>query len=66
MIDFFLGLCIFCLGVFWFIYDIKNLEDWNRPMGWTTNFKGIMGSIMTMFLGIAFIFGIIKLSMFCC
>lgn len=65
MIDFFLGLCIFCLGVLWFIYHIKTLEDWNDSIGWTVNFRGFMGSIMTMFLGIAFIFGIIKLSMFC-
>ena len=64
MIDFILGVIIFCVGVLWLVYTIKNLEDWNEPMGWTVNFKGFMGSVMTMFLGGMFIFGYVKLSLF--
>lgn len=67
MIDFFLGLCIFCLGVIWFIYTIKNLhkrDKWDNPVKWIYNYKGILFSIISILMGLAFIFGFVNISTF--
>jgi len=64
MIDFFLGLGIFCLGIFWFVYTIKTLHKWDSPVGLTFNYKGIFYSIITILIGLAFICGFVNISTF--
>ncbi len=58
------GIAILFIGIMWLVNTIRKMEKWNDPRGFIINFKGFMGSLMTIFLGLAFILGYLELSMF--
>ena len=63
MLDVLIGIGLLSLGIIWFVYHIKNLEKWDNSTGWIFNYQWLSGSIMTILLGLAFIFGLAKLDM---
>lgn len=57
----FIGILIIVLGVLWLYRTLRNLEDWTDVVGFTVNFKGLMGSVLTIILGVLVLIGFVDL-----